>query len=398
MVNRMVENAPAPKLAVAPKTKRPRAAGIAAGSTTALIRYLWAMRSVMGVSRLSNLTPLDYLRIPVVAAIRPSARTGQITTCQGKGLRLRSAITGALMESAERFSCSEFSDTVEMKQSQLTGEKLDGTNAPEGNMVEAVWGTSLISRKSLAVRASAVLFPYHRWSSKDLGPRPNTSGLAAGATPNHAILNALLELVERDAVSRFFEGEDVFRIEVSAITDPASTQILNRFRERKIDVLIARLRTIPGIESVKAFALDNLSCQSHLAVTGQAADLVLSSAIRKALLEICQARATAIQASREDFSRYRTSWKAQYSEVRETFEFLRGRLGQHDTPLALMLEEPPLTEPLAIALRAISSAGYSEAIAFDLTNEQLDIPVFRVLVPGLADTFIGNVRVSHHAS
>jgi len=398
MVNRMAENASAPQLAVSRKRKLPRPAGTAVNCTTALIRYLWAMRSVMGVSRLTELTPLDCLRIPVVAAIRPSARTGQITTCQGKGLRLRSAIAGALMEAAERFSCSEFSDTVEIKESQLTAEELDGTNAPEEKIVEAVWGTSLISGKRLAVRASAVLFPYHRWSSKDLGPRPNTSGLAAGATPHHATLNALLELVERDAVSRFFEGEDVFRVDASAITDPASTQILNRFRERKIDVLIARLPTIHGIESVKAFALDNLSCQSHLAVTGQAADLVLSGAIRKALLELCQARATAIQASREDFSRYRISWRAEYSKVRETFEFLRGHLGQHDTPLALMLEEPPRAEPLAIALRALSSAGYSEAIAFDLTNEQLDIPVFRVLVPGLADTFIGNVRVHHHAS
>ena len=373
---------------------------LAAGgrSTTSLIRYLWSVRSTIGVSRLTDLTPLDSLGVPVVAAIRPSANPGQITTCQGKGGSYREAVVGALMEAAERFSCSAHSSrVVKVQPSQITGGGDQGGTSSE--LSDAIYGVSLTSGAKHALRASAVLFPYRDWFPGQPGPRPNTSGLAAGLTRERALESALLELVERDSVSRFFEGNGATGVDAEATRDPTSQRLFDSFRRRGVEVLVAQLAPVGSIQTVKAFALDTLSCSPHLAVTGQASDLNLDLAIRKALLEVAQARATAIQASREDLRRYRATWQGRYEEVRESFEFLRQRL---PVRAGTTIAGTPIVRrqdgALAAVLKALSEAGFSEVIAVDLTHEKVEIPVFRVLVPGLADTLAGSERIPHSVS
>ena len=63
-----------------------------------LTRYR-PLASSMGITRLGNITGLDRIGIPVVAAIRPNSRS--VSVSQGKGLDLSQAMASALMEAVE---------------------------------------------------------------------------------------------------------------------------------------------------------------------------------------------------------------------------------------------------------------------------------------------------------
>ena len=55
----------------------------------------------MGITRLADVTGLDYIGIPVIMACRPNSRA--LSVAQGKGLDLDAARTSGFMEAAETF-------------------------------------------------------------------------------------------------------------------------------------------------------------------------------------------------------------------------------------------------------------------------------------------------------
>ena len=57
------------------------------------------LRRALGITRIANLTGLDYIGIPVVAVYRPNARS--LSVSQGKGATLDAACASGLMEAIE---------------------------------------------------------------------------------------------------------------------------------------------------------------------------------------------------------------------------------------------------------------------------------------------------------
>jgi thioglycine synthase len=367
-------------------------AALVGRSTTRLISYVWSKRQRLGISRLTNLTPLDVTGIPVVAALRPSAKVGQITVCQGKSLRIRGAMAGALMEAVERFSCSEYNEIEHIPICAIDN------SSESKSLVPACWGRSLMSGRRVPIHASGVIFPLASWKPGATGPRPSTSGLASGTTSESAIQSALLELVERTAVSRFYEGDIASQIDPNSLTNPSTRYVLERYEQCGIEVVLAHLGLIGDVTTVKVFALDTKQRFAHLAVTGQAADLDPQRAALRALLEAGQARVTAIQNSREDLSRFHPVWKSRYTETRELFDFVKSRLKADAT---VYVEAPQLLsqrQALEQTTASLHAAGFSDAFTVDLTHSEIALPVIRVFVPGLKDTFIEKAGTNQDAA
>ena len=57
-----------------------------------------------GITRLTDITDLDRVKIPVFSAIRPTAQSGSVSVYAGKGATKEQAKASAMMEGFERYS------------------------------------------------------------------------------------------------------------------------------------------------------------------------------------------------------------------------------------------------------------------------------------------------------
>ena len=87
------------------------------------------LTSVMGITRIANVTGLDNIGIPVVMVCRPNSRS--ISVSQGKGYDLLSAKVSGLMESVESFHAERVSHPLKLcslEDLRYTEAVVDGGN------------------------------------------------------------------------------------------------------------------------------------------------------------------------------------------------------------------------------------------------------------------------------
>ena len=95
---------------------------------------------VAGITRITNITDLDRIGVPVFSAIRPTAQEGSVSIYAGKGIGESQAKASAMMEGFERYSAE--------KQSKDNEDILIGTFNDMSNPIEL---ESLILPKSVNI-------------------------------------------------------------------------------------------------------------------------------------------------------------------------------------------------------------------------------------------------------
>ena len=173
-----------------------------------------------GITRLTEITHLDRIGIPVFSAIRPTAQEGSVSIYAGKGATVEQAKASAMMEGFERYS-GEKQDIDKERMIIDSYENIENAINPKDlllpknldsynlNTTKLEWieATDIISEKEIYIPANAVFHPYI--PSRDKIPSPialfkgNTNGLASGNIIEEAILHGIFEVIERDAWSIF---------------------------------------------------------------------------------------------------------------------------------------------------------------------------------------------------
>ena len=103
------------------------------------------LRARMGITRLGNVTGLDYIGIPVAISVRPNSRS--VSVSQGKGLTLTHALASALMESIETFHAEDLDRRFRMRSArELRAEghvadyrRMSGTGEPLPDSFAIPW-------------------------------------------------------------------------------------------------------------------------------------------------------------------------------------------------------------------------------------------------------------------
>ena len=356
--------------------------------------------SRLGVSRVADLTDYDRLGIPVVGTVRTFQGRAQISGTQGKGNSLVEAHTSALLEALERHSANDSVETrkaiqvVSGSQSSIgaSGGRIHLDNGmlqrrvdPDEEM-EWATGRELGGEEVVHVPASMVLFPYD-------DPRrvsvPATTGIAVGNTRYEAVAHALLEVIERFAVSRFVKGEAAREIGQDELNDEAA-ELLDRFRVNGIEIVLLDLSHLaPTGYVVNALSRERAGIVSAYPIGGQGASLEFALAVRRALLEVAQSRVVAIQGSREDLIRHGDLWAdgRAANSVWDTF------LARRDPTLTRVCRDrsvPPRTD--AEFCRAVAedltAGGFADSFVVDLTRTADQFHIVKVLVPGLHDRLV----------
>ena len=346
--------------------------------------------SRIGVTRITEITHLDRIGIPVFSAIRPTAEDGAVSIYAGKGATRTQARASAMMEAFERYSAER-----KPKDETFTArpEECDGLN-PESLILpgsadlesELEWinARTLTSDEEVPVPANAVFHPYNPLEGCMSLFRSNTNGLASGNAREEAIFHGLMEVIERDAWS-LFEARRGPKVEVdcSGTDNDIISGLLEKFHAAGVEVTLVDLTADTGVATVAAVADDTVLRDPALLTMGVGTHLDPEIAVIRALTEVAQSRATQIHGTREDTVRAEFMRRAGYERMK--------RLNRHwfSEPEDMItlddmkgLSTRSFMGDLEITLRKLHEAGLRDVFYVDLTRD-VGVPVVRVIVPGL---------------
>jgi ribosomal protein S12 methylthiotransferase accessory factor len=381
-----------------------------------------AFAAKKGVTRLSDITGLDRVGIPVFTAVVPKS-DDTITVYNGKGCSPLDARTGALMESIERQTALDAEiEIVTGSYAQLryrAPRAIDpdlfnhrlcdhyDSNKPYG----WVHGYDLMAGETVLVPASMGGYG-PRFANASAFGAYSSNGLASGNCIEEAVCHALCELVERDAwtlaelrshwipTARREAFPEAFpdtaatddcnayaRIDLRAAGWPIS-ELMEKFAQADLRPVVRDISSDFGVTCVIASAVDDWVPGYPQAHSGLGAHPNASIAVVRALTELAQSRAVDIQGVREDIlpaeavadEHERNTQRLQsVDHTRWTLCDQGARRHFADVP---SVEHDDIADDIRWILSGLQREGIQSAIVIDLT-EPGGFPVVRVALPGL---------------
>lgn len=276
------------------------------------------IRARYGITRVSDVTRLDRVGIPVYTAFVPRS-PDVLGVYNGKGSDPRAAMIGSVMEAAERQVAASFSGPYRRIHAGVIRRHLDLAALqmyPQWSEAEldCVTGVNLLDGGEMPVPLALVAVP---WRGQSIFPWTHTSGLASGATFIEAAYHALMELIERHAwsLAHVFAHVVPARIDPSRTEDlPIGDEIELPTGDAQIDELCRRV-TAAGLHVrlvvLREATLPYTFSAAILEAEGRGVTISYGSgaswsprhAAIRAITEAAQSRLTDIQGAREDLSR-----------------------------------------------------------------------------------------------
>jgi ribosomal protein S12 methylthiotransferase accessory factor len=363
-----------------------------AHSPAALLRDLISKFPQLGITRLASQTGLDRVGIPCYAAIRPNSLT--IASHQGKGEDDLGAKLSAIMEAAE-YAVAEAPETAgptlsltQVRDADLATLDVAGL-LPRGFAVDPALPIRWVEGEDLATGRS-ILMPY---DAVVLGVAPaaftpisqSTNGIAAGTSTDRALLHAMCELIERDAVCLWG-----FRSDTAAFATAVAPEM---FGDAGVDRLVAQVAragyrihlfdqtTNIGVPVIYAVMFPADGADKHFdAASGAACHPVAGVAARKAIIEAAQTHVTNIAGARDDIvdAEYDTALSRSIKVLTEA------RPGGRPAPTGFMGDDDTAAF-LDFVRGGLARAGLKRIVTVRLGSERLGIEVVKAFVPGLED-------------
>lgn len=348
----------------------------------------------MGITRLGNITGLDHIGIPVAIAVRPNSRS--VAVSQGKGLDLPQAMASALMEACEGFHAEEIGPCriaayreFAARETVVDPETLCPGTRPFDIAAAISWveGYDLIRQERCWVPAEIVHTDYT--GEPDGYFLAGSNGLASGNHLVEAINAALYELVERDAVALWaaqpIRARAACRLDLASVHDADCRSLIAKYAAAGINVRVWHVTTDAGIAAFLCDIRDPAPgdprrLRRHHG-SGCHADRAI--ALSRALTEAAQTRLTYIAGIRDDLSpeEYEEPPEAEIGDaLLDALAAEAAAIPFHDVP---NFASDNLAADLHWALDRLRAIGVARAVAVDLTRPEFDIPVVRLVVPGL---------------
>ena len=354
----------------------------------------------MGITRIGNVTGLDYLGIPVVMVTRPNSRA--LSVSQGKGIDLDHAKASGVMEAIEGFHGEridlplKLASHAEMRRSHAVADIATLPHLPNSRFHEhlrLLWieGYDLMGRAPLWLPYECVHMNYTLPLPEGAACFASTSnGLASGNHLLEAISSGICEVVERDgdALWEIMSDDEAgaCRVDLSSIDDRAQArEILAKYEAADIDVQLWETTSDVGIAAFRChiYESDRNPHEPQGVFFGAGCHPARRIALLRSLTEAAQSRLTYIAGARDDIERrdYRRPGDERPADwYRATGERTAGHAQAQAAPSQ---ESDLLNEDLAWELERLAAAGIKQVIAVDLTMAAFDVPVVRIVIPGL---------------
>jgi YcaO-like protein with predicted kinase domain len=353
---------------------------------------------MFGITRVADVTGLDRVGISVVMVVRPNARS--LSVAQGKGVDIAAARASGIMESMESWHAERIDLPLRLgsvadlrSSSRLVFEKLPRRQgAPFSTDTQLLWtaGRELSS-------GEAVLVPYEMVSTNYTLPRPTGSGifastsngLASGNIIEEAYAHALSEVIERDSTTVWHLSSAAdrarTRLDLRSVDDPLCVDLLDAFDDAGVAVGVWEMTSDVRIASFYCAIVDREDTPFNRlhAAAGMGCHPNRSIALVRALTEAAQSRLTLIAGSRDDLV------GEDYRRLRAPQVLTGERRSIMDEHGVVLFDSVPTAAFSTVdadvrhQLDRLYAVGIEQVIAVDLTRPGIDIPVVRVIVPGL---------------
>ena len=353
----------------------------------------------LGITRVANVTGLDYLGVPVFMATRPNACS--LSVAQGKGLTEENAIASALMEAAEIAHVEDVRQPVTVASYDDLSRRAnvaDPARLPRLKRLEFAselpipWleGTDIAHREPLFI-------PFELVQMRLVLPSPfesagffcSSSGLASGNHRLEAICAGICEVIERDALA-LWNTQSTFeraarRVVLESVPAADAGDLITQLEDRAMSVAIWDITTDVGVASYLC-CLSEQEDNDRSALGpfwGSGCHLDRGVALARAVTEAAQSRLTVIAGSRDDLKKsdYRRSDPHKlFALVHERWE---GNVAVRRFTDAPLLAADDFETDVVTLVGRLSAVGLGQVVVADLTSDQIGIPVVRVIVPGL---------------
>lgn len=342
-----------------------------------------------GITRLADVTGLDWVGLPVYQAIRPNSRN--LSVSQGKGLTRTQAKVSALMESLECFHAEKIEQPRQWATVQSMRPKLgyepsrllvaDESLLKDEALVEWVAATDLLNGNPTWIPLQLCDLDL---SARDQIHVPlfltTSVGLAAGNTITEALLHGLCEVIERDCSWRMHGAKfDPSRcVSTSSVYPGLARRMLRRFSDAGIAVHIVDVTGPTGVPCFEVFLSESDAGCFHYGAGCHPSRL---TALLRALSEAAQSRLTHIAGTRDDLAVEAYFSDLQPQHARKNDSMLPN--GQRRFRSCLSLPVQPLRSTLDDLLRRVRAVTGASAVAVDLARPDFGLPVVFVVAPGL---------------
>ena len=340
-----------------------------------------------GITRVANVTGLDTIGIPVFNAIKPLGRS--LSSGSGKGTTAMAARVGAAMEAIEQ-AVWEAQPLGEVFTSEAElvadGQPFISTQRIVRYQVNLLapnrplhWtrGWDIVGQREVLVPSLAVCIPdtYRNvWG----GPVTSTNGLASGNTVLEAVSSALLEVIERDAVSNHVATSRA--MDTDSVSDPLARELLAQLAAANLK---ANLIDFTANTAVATYAV-SLVDEYHSGIgayIGYGSSLNSDVALVRAITEAAQVHTVVVAGSRDDvYDLERRASVLLNSRRRPTPPTPSPELGQY-SPVDESTNS--FEADIHTMLRKLSDIGIQEVIVIRHSSPNDPVQVVRVIVPDL---------------
>jgi ribosomal protein S12 methylthiotransferase accessory factor len=255
---------------------------------------------------------------------------------------------------------------------------------PDKTRLDWVKATEVTDDQEYMVPVNAIYHPYIPLEGSVLF-KSNTNGLASGNRIEEAVYHGITEVVERDAWSIFEAKKEPKRQVVCDGTEnPLIRSMMDKFVSAKIDVKLLDLTADVDITTIAAVSDDTVLKDPALLSLGVGTHLNPEVAVIRALTEVAQSRATQIHGTREDTSRAVFMRKAGYDRMK--------RINKHwfsDSHKLINIStiedksKATFKEDIETCIENLKKNGFKKIFYVDLTRNEVEIPVARVIIPGM---------------
>jgi ribosomal protein S12 methylthiotransferase accessory factor len=218
---------------------------------------------------------------------------------------------------------------------------------------------------------------------------PTTNGLASGNHVLEAISAGLCEVIERDATrlwhSRGSHERAARRLALHTVDDQDSRVLLEHLADRSMAVAIWDITSDIEVASFLCRIRENPdNTRSNLAAFwGTGCHVHRGVALSRAITEAVQARLTYIAGSRDDLRLHHFAEASDRPFLDLAKDLWEERFEQRRFAQIPSATFPSLEEDIQFLVARLRTAGIQSVIVVDLTQEQIAIPVVRVIVPDL---------------